>query len=106
MKKIYLSLIGLVIYGAGHTQNATITGRITEQGKNEPLKGVTISTQGQNPVLSDDNGKFSLPCTDSAQITLTQAGFETLTRKIRCGESLDISMMPAGKNLDEIEITA
>ncbi|WP_420460919.1 carboxypeptidase-like regulatory domain-containing protein [Neolewinella sp.] len=74
-----------------------------------PLVGVNILTDDSRSrgAVSDENGAFALPCTDSLQLRITYVGYESLQRSYACTEGgpLVIALSPVTQELGIVEVS-
>ena len=95
MKKIILttmliSMLGQVIFS--QTKTATITGKVTNE-KNEPLIKATVKEKNQkDPVMTDDQGKFSL-LVKSLPATLIISATEHAEKEVSVSSTEEVSII-------------
>jgi iron complex outermembrane receptor protein len=107
MKRIIIFLFFSLGVSAGSFAQQMIKGRVTDASGNNPLSGATIAIAGKNVATTDNNGQFSVACTQGATLTVSFVGYETYSHIIRnCGEELNINLISSNHILDEVEITA
>ncbi|MFN8298421.1 MAG: TonB-dependent receptor [Chitinophagales bacterium] len=106
MKKINLLTISLFTSLAAIAQGTQITGTITENEGRTPLANATIYVSGTKGATTDKNGNFSLPCSDSTEITVSYVGYETYKQKVGCNSQVSITLNATSKDLNVVEITA
>ena len=102
MKKLILLFTGIAPYMIC-AQN--ITGRVMDVQRKAPLAGVTIDAPGLQPIVTGDDGEFTIPCNDSVLLTISHSGFETSIQKVACNARVELPLVVSGRDLDEVEIT-
>jgi TonB-linked SusC/RagA family outer membrane protein len=86
-------------------QNRAITGQVTERN-NQPVPYATITVKNSSQaVVSDANGKFTIPAPQNAVLIVSASGFKTQTIKTENATELQISMTEDVARLDEIVVT-
>jgi len=102
MKKIFFLIVAMIISSMTFAQ---IKGKVYDSYTNSPLIGATININGQSGIVSDKDGSFSIPCSDSVEITVSYISYQTLTRTIKnCNEELQIGLTPVSVNLNNVEV--
>ncbi len=105
------SLLVFVLSGCcslvGLAQAGQFRGKVVDAEASMPLVGVNILTDGSRGIVSDANGAFTLPCTDSVQLTMTYLGYDTLQRSYACTEGgpLVIALSPVTQELSIVEVS-
>ncbi|MFT4575713.1 MAG: iron complex outermembrane receptor protein [Glaciecola sp.] len=103
MKKFTLLLIAIFSISLTFAQS-TVTGTITDTGK-DVLPGANIVEKGtQNGTSTDFNGQFSLTVKDGAVLVISFAGYETKEVSVNGKTTLNI-VLSEGLTLDEIVVT-
>lgn len=104
MKKLYFSLLGILLCASLFGQN--ITGKIYDASNNAPLSGAKIEMDGNTVGTSDSEGMFSVSCNGPTSLNFTYIGYENYTSKSKsCGQYLNIAMTPSYNNLGEVQVT-
>lgn len=84
-----------------------LRGTVRDLANNTALAGATISITGKTPVITDKNGLFSVPCTNTDKLIVSYVGYETATINIKnCSEALHILLSPSPGYLNNVEISA
>jgi len=105
MKRFIIPSILSMLSFAAFAQK-TITGKVTDSKTNEPLKGATISYQGQIKTTTDGEGKFTIDCSLPAAFTISFVGYETYSFSVKnCNDNIAVALIPAKGYLDAVEIT-
>jgi TonB-linked SusC/RagA family outer membrane protein len=89
-------------------QNHTITGKVTTAGTTDPLPGVTVQVKGAaTGTATGPDGTFRLnvPNTNSTLI-FSFVGFLSQEHALNGRSTLEISLQPDTRNLDQIVVTA
>ena len=106
MKKLYLSLLSVGFVVPVLAQTPQTKGSVISAETGAPLPYATIRVDGYKTIITDKNGRFTLPCKDSAQLTVTHIGFEAYRGKFACGRELTIQLQANSQTLDAVEISA
>jgi len=107
MKKIYMSLLGLLISSTIFGQTNQVKGKVYDTYNNSPLVGAVVQITGKEPATTDKDGSFLFDCNDSTEITVTYVSYETYKQIIKkCNGELNIALIPSNNNLNEVEVTA
>lgn len=70
-----------------------------------PLAGVTVSIKGSAiATQTNENGQFSINAPDDAVLIFSMVGFKTQQVSLKGTSSLDIKMVPADKELNEVVV--
>ncbi len=110
MRTTFISILIIVMGALIHAQN-TIKGSIKDEN-NSPLPGVIVQISLINKnIISDANGYFELKNLTAGQYLLEfkLLGYQTISKKINLQKreiSLDISMYPSAREIDEIVVTS
>jgi Ca-activated chloride channel family protein len=108
MKKqvISLSVIAMIFLASvSFAQENTVSGTVSDENQN-PLPGVSILVKGtKNGTTSDQNGHYSLSVKDVNNILVfSYVGYQTQEVKINGRRTLNVSLKPSKKELDEVVI--
>lgn len=105
MKRMIFVL--LMFVGISVSAQNNISGKVFDATTKAPLQGASISITGKTGTTTDKEGSFTIACKENAVISISYIGYETYSHKItKCGEALSVSLVPVGRNLDAVEITA
>jgi iron complex outermembrane recepter protein len=105
IRKIIFSMLLLVATGTLFAQNL-LKGKITDAATGKALGGATVS-MGKATTTSDNDGAFTIDCNKTSSIIVSFVGYETQKKAIKnCDETITIFLLPIGKSLDEVEISA
>lgn len=107
LKKTFLLLFfGLQLFSSDlFAQTNSITGTVKNQA-GEPLPGATISAKGSNIVsTSDASGNFQITIPEKAKtLVVSFVGMETQEVNITGSTSIDVSLIFASSNLNDIVV--
>ena len=113
MRTLYTLFITLVHFVAIGQIDVDLYGTVTDAQSGETLIGATIIVEGTSTgVTTDFDGKFKLTVTPgSYNITASYLGYESFTRTNLIVQSkgnmdLNFELAPAGKTIENVEITA
>lgn len=107
MRKNYL-LLFLLSTQLLVAQNIKVEGVVTDQQTGEWMAGVTVSEKGaSNAAATGLNGQYSIQVRDNnAILTFSIIGFTTQEIKVGDLRRIDIALMDASVNLNEMVVTA
>ncbi|HET7116881.1 MAG TPA: TonB-dependent receptor plug domain-containing protein, partial [Hanamia sp.] len=101
-KRICLTVLSLMVMSMVFAQKR-ITGTIIDAATHQGLQGATIlDLQHKITTLSDQNGNFSLPKTDSIEVT--SVGYYTIREAVN-GQKTIISLSPTFGSLNEVIVS-
>ena len=107
MKNIILSAILLLTISLTSFAQQTLRGKVTDKETSKPLAGASITFAGSGGITTDQDGNFSIDCNKTKKITISFVGYETYSLSIKnCDAELKISLEPAGRTLENVEISA
>src|SRR5687767_3474159 len=105
MKKISFSFILLLLLAAGaFAQVREVTGQVTDlDGK--PVAGVTVMVKGTaGNVVTDVNGRYKVMATPEQTVVFTHISFGIQEVKIGTRPSIDVTLLKADNQLDDVII--
>ena len=106
MKAILLTAVLLFLSGAAFSQKM-LKGKVTDAATGKPLLGASVSFAGSGGTTTDNDGLFSVNCNTTSRITISFVGYASHTQLIKnCDAELQVSLVPAEKSLDEVELSA
>lgn len=86
-------------------QTNTVTGTVFDEN-GEPLPGASIRVKGaKQGVITDINGKFTLPIPKGGAFTVSQIGYETKEIQATGTSAYTINLQPASQSLNEVVVT-
>jgi TonB-linked SusC/RagA family outer membrane protein len=103
MKKILVSFILLLLITVGaFAQVRSVTGQVNDiDGK--PVPGVTVVVKGTaGNVVTDVNGRYKVMATPEQTIVFTHISFGIQEAKVGTRESVDITLLKADNQLDDV----
>jgi TonB-linked SusC/RagA family outer membrane protein len=87
-------------------QNATITGKVTDQS-GEALPGVSILVNGTTRgTITNAEGTYSIAAPASASLVFSYIGYQSQTVAVNNRSVIDLQMVPESQNLSEVIVTA
>lgn len=103
MRKIYFLSLLLLLYGSAHSQDYTISGKVTGTD-NAPLPGVTISVTGStNKTITNATGMYSVSVPANAtELVFTYVNTRSVTEKINGRKVIDVQMLTESVQLGEV----
>ena len=107
MKNIILSALLLFAISLSGFAQKMLKGKVIDAATTKPLAGASVSFAGNGGTVTDADGNFSIDCSKAQKITISFVGYEPYTSIIKnCDAELKISLEPAGRTLDAVEISA
>jgi TonB-linked SusC/RagA family outer membrane protein len=99
---VFLLLCQIIAVG----QNATITGKVTDQS-NEPLPGVSILVNGTTRgTVTNAEGTYSIAAPAGASLVFSYIGYQSQTISVNNRSVINLQMVPESQNLGEVIVTA
>ncbi len=108
MRHLYkLTLLLLLANLTSYAQNRKITGKVTAES-GQPLPGVTVFIKGTaTGTVTSAEGNYTLAIPDSASmLTFAFIGMETKSVPINGETTINVVLLPADKQLQEVVVTA
>ena len=105
MKKILLTIFGLLLLGQGFSQDRLIKGTVIDNEKN-PLIGASVILKGsRHGTVADLDGKFQIQAPDTlVELTISDTGYKQKVVKVKTGEN-DIEVtLEEGVALEEVVV--
>lgn len=105
--KTYCLLLGAILLPMAviFAQDGQLKGKVVDSSTNEALLGASIVSSNAATSTSS-TGEFSLPCSDSLELTISYIGYGTVKKKVTCSDFVQITLVPSHVQLKEVEITA
>jgi hypothetical protein len=106
MRKIYLLLVGIVLFSQPLFAQKTVTGKVTDE-KGDPLANVSIQVKGTNTgTTSKADGTYSLlvPATGKV-LVFSFVDMEPVEVVVGNQTSINTSMITVAKALQEVVVT-
>ena len=106
MRKLMIFLCAtLLLVAHGYAQPKTVTGKVSDEGNGQPLKGVTVKA-GTTNTVTDDAGKFSISVPASVkELSFSYVGFEGKNVSITNFTTVNVSLKSKESLLDEVVVT-
>jgi len=92
-----------------YAQTGQLKGKVVDAIEKTPLIGANVNINNSKVIVTDNNGEFSLACSDSVQLNITFIGYKQVQQKFKCttgSNTLEIAMFPSAKELGIVEVTA
>ncbi len=104
--KIVFTIITMVLSNSAFAQNI-LKGKVYDASNDNPLFGATISYSSKGATSTAKDGTFSLRCEKAGTLIVSFIGYESYRQTVQsCNDEINIGLVAANKNLDEVEITA
>lgn len=105
LRRLFMSLLLLIIGGASAVAQKTITGTITDSASSRPLQSVSIIVRGTRiGTQTNAEGKFMLNAPDNAtMLVITSVGYANKEVAIGSG-NLNIILSPASSSLNDVVV--
>ena len=88
-----------------YAQQKTLSGTVTDAITHAPLPGATVTVQGKS-VLTDANGKFTIPFTPGSPITFSYVGYDPQTFKpTQATDAFVVGLLTGQAGLDQVVVT-
>ena len=108
MKKLcYLTIwVFFVACQWTYAQNLTVTGRVTDQGDNSPLPGVSVLLKGTTTgTVSDAEGNYSIAVPDNnATLVYSMVGMTTQEQVVNGRSQLNVQLVSDARSLSEVVV--
>src|ERR1700712_3822644 len=107
MKKIVLLLLLFSLYFGQNifAQKRTVSGVVTSADDKRPLPGVSIKVKGLNEgAVTNTDGSFQIVIRNGKYLVFSFVGYDTQEVEIDGTTQFNISLKPAGKGLNEVQI--
>src|SRR6186713_915431 len=83
-----------------------ITGKITNQGDNQPIAGATVQEKGStNATQSAADGSFAITAASNATLVISVVGFSSQEVAINGRSDISVAMVETAGGLDEVVVT-
>ena len=104
-KLLFACLLAVLISTFTFAQDMTVSGRVTDE-KGAGIPGATILVKAtKKATVTNDNGEFTISARKGASITVSYVGYLSKDYIVD-GASLNPSLVSAGKDLNEVVVTA
>lgn len=92
---------------AVHAQQRTVSGRVTSKETGTAVSKATIVVQGTSRgTATDDDGLYSITVKAGETLSFSAIGYKTEDRKVGTGSVINIALEEAGKQEEEVVVTA
>jgi iron complex outermembrane receptor protein len=94
MKPFVILLLPMLALGAASQVQAQITGRVFDSSTRVPIADVSVvDSSTQANAITDQSGRFSLPCTGTTTITFIRSGYEPYQHAVTgCPETIEAGL--------------
>lgn len=109
MRKIACMLMALLLLQVQlWAQSKTITGKVTDEKDGTPISGVSVTVKGSRVgTVTGTDGTFKLEVPSNARtLVLSSVSFESKEVTIGSSVTFNVSLAPAGSNLEEVVVVA
>src|SRR5258705_6440083 len=107
MKNIILSALLFFTISLSSFAQQMLHGKVTDAATGKPLAGASVTFAGNGGTTTDKEGSFGIDCNKTKKISISCVGYEPYSLNIKnCDAELKISLEPAGRTLDNVEISA
>ncbi|HYJ64732.1 MAG TPA: SusC/RagA family TonB-linked outer membrane protein, partial [Parafilimonas sp.] len=105
VRRLFMSLVLLIICGTSAFAQKTITGTVTDSATGRPLQSVSIIVQGtRTGTQTNAEGKFTINVPANANtLVITSVGYNNREVTIS-SESLNIALSPASSSLNDVVV--
>lgn len=107
MRLLHYILLVFLTIGISNAQQVKVTGKVTDD-QSLPLPGVNIVIKGSpNGTQTDFDGNYTISATIGDTLVFLYVGFETTEEKVTASSTImDIKLIPASSQLEEVVVTA
>ena len=107
MRKILLMMTAVLCAGLAYAQDITVAGTVTDAENGEPMPQVAVAVLGTaNGTTTNDDGYYSIRVASDAELSFSFMGYETSTVPVNGQRTINISLEPESKMVDEIVVQA
>jgi len=101
-----LFLLSLSLVSFTNSDNRTISGTVYDQSTQQPIVGVSVTTEGApKGVITDKQGHYSITVSTKDRFLLFKyIGFETLRMRITSANTMDVQLQATYHALDEMVV--
>ena len=105
LRKVFLTLVALMVAIPGFAQTLTVTGTVTDK-TGEPLIGVTVKVDGTtNGTATDLDGNYRLNNVPAkGKITFSYVGFQPQTVEVKGQSRIDAMLSDSEQTLDDLVV--
>ena len=107
MRKILLMMTAVLCAGLAYAQDITVTGTVTDAENGEPMMQVSVAILGTaNGTTTNLDGTYSIRVASDAELSFSFMGYETTTVPVNGQRTINVSLEPESKMVDEIVVQA
>ncbi len=104
-KLLFACLLAVLISTFSFAQDVNVSGRVTDE-KGAGIAGATVLVKAtKKATVTNDNGEFTISAKKGAAITVSYVGYLSKDYIVD-GSTLNVSLVSAGKDLNEVVVTA
>ena len=104
--KSYILFLTFILSMTTAWSQQKITGTVVDAETKMPIIGAHITYGSGMGTNTDENGKFTLPCSDTLNIKVSFIGYKQLKQKASCKSGITLYLSPNTVDLESVEITA
>ena len=105
-REIYLSLLSLLFCVFAIAQTKQVNGRVTKQGSDEGLSGVTVTLKGTSTITTTNSeGRYTIDVSASGNPVLVYSyvGHQSVEKKV-AGATMDVFLQEGGSSLEDVVV--
>ena len=102
MRKLYLLLLGVLLFVTSAWAQRTVTGKVTDD-KGNPIPNVSVFVKGTNAgTTTKDDGTYTLVLPANAKtLVFSSVGMGTREIGITSESTISVALSPVDKSMDE-----
>ncbi len=105
-KKLLASFTLMLLSIAAFSQNV-VTGKVTDSKDGSPAAGITVTVKGtKTATQTAADGTFKISAPSNAVLVFSSVGFAIQERAVEGKSSVDISLVQANRQMDELVVVA
>jgi TonB-linked SusC/RagA family outer membrane protein len=107
-KRLLASVFGLIFLSLQvFAQQREISGKVIASDDGMPLPGVSVTIKGSTKATQTNiDGDFKISVPDNAVLVFSFVGMQTTERTVGSSSSMNVSLSPDAKGLNEVVVTA
>src|SRR5574338_712684 len=107
MRNFILLVMSMACAFASFAQARQLKGKIVDEQEKTPLPGANILVNNLQEVVADNNGEFTIDCSDSVLLKVSYTGYSSVQKFYKCAGSgiLEIALKPNAEELETVEVT-
>jgi iron complex outermembrane receptor protein len=101
-----LTMAWVLLMGSALLAQQVIKGTVTSASSGDPLSGATVLVKGTTVgAFTDEDGKYSIKANDGDMLLVSYIGYLRQEIAIEGQTTIDVSLAPSEKTLDEVVVT-